>query len=66
MVKSGLEVHKRLYRDSANNYYAAIKEAKWAKIACSKKKDCQLFRLMSQSLNLQIDLVHSSLIKSGP
>ena len=48
-VKSGLEVHKQLYRDSANNYYAAIKEAKRAhfnnKISISNQK--QLFHLIN-------------------
>ena len=47
-VKSGLEVHKQLYRDSACNYYAAIKEAKRAhfsnKISNSNQK--QLFNLI--------------------
>jgi len=47
-VKSGLEVHKQLYRDSVCNYYAAIKEAKRAhfsnKISNSNQK--QLFNLI--------------------
>ena len=47
-VKSRLAVHKQLYRDSANNYYAATKEAKRAhfsnKISNSNQK--QLFYLI--------------------